>query len=236
MAFDVYRAVGGSERTRIFTMKGIRIGFILALTVQTAVSLAGTARPTAGAAAGQRAAAPQLADAPPRGLGPLREYDRPGFHPDDRDTDELVAHWRDELFGADGTLNAGWCPARQHDQVTPADRAPGRADRRRRAVGHRRRVPLQTECPWANYAIFEARDASAAPGTSSATRASAPTRTCSPSATRSGRGTERCRSPMAPRSSTTSATPRRSTGSTATSASATGSSPRTGRARTATGT
>ena len=31
VAFDVYRAVGGSERTRIITMKGIRIGFILAL-------------------------------------------------------------------------------------------------------------------------------------------------------------------------------------------------------------
>jgi predicted metal-dependent hydrolase len=35
----------------------------------------------------------------------LRSYNRPGFHPDDRDTSELVAHWRDELFGDDGRLN-----------------------------------------------------------------------------------------------------------------------------------
>jgi predicted metal-dependent hydrolase len=35
----------------------------------------------------------------------LLEYNRPGFHPDDRDTEELVARWRDALFGADGELN-----------------------------------------------------------------------------------------------------------------------------------
>src|SRR5690606_40221452 len=36
----------------------------------------------------------------------LRMYDRPGFHPDDIDTDELVERWREELFGKDGSLNA----------------------------------------------------------------------------------------------------------------------------------
>jgi predicted metal-dependent hydrolase len=35
----------------------------------------------------------------------LREYDRPGFHPDDRDSTALVEQWRDELFGEQGTLN-----------------------------------------------------------------------------------------------------------------------------------
>ena len=51
---------------------------------------------------------------------------------------------------------------------------------------------LQTECPWASYAIFEApRRASAARGTCSATPASAPTPTCTRSATRSGRGPAR---------------------------------------------
>ena len=43
---------------------------------------------------------------------------------------------------------------------------------------------LQTKCPRKTFAILEARDASAAPGTCSATRASARTRTCSRSATR----------------------------------------------------
>ena len=35
----------------------------------------------------------------------LREYDRKGFHPDDRNTDELTARWREELFGDAGRLN-----------------------------------------------------------------------------------------------------------------------------------
>ncbi len=35
----------------------------------------------------------------------LRDYNRPDFHPDDRDTTELVEQWRAELFGEDGTLN-----------------------------------------------------------------------------------------------------------------------------------
>jgi predicted metal-dependent hydrolase len=35
----------------------------------------------------------------------LRGYDRPDFHPDDRDTSGLVERWRAELFGDEGTLN-----------------------------------------------------------------------------------------------------------------------------------
>lgn len=35
----------------------------------------------------------------------LLEYNRPGFHPDDRDTELLVAQWREALFGLDGELN-----------------------------------------------------------------------------------------------------------------------------------
>jgi hypothetical protein len=35
----------------------------------------------------------------------LRDYNRPDFHPDDRDTTELVERWRRELFGEHGTLN-----------------------------------------------------------------------------------------------------------------------------------
>ncbi len=36
----------------------------------------------------------------------LRDYNRHDFHPDDFDSTELVEHWRAELFGANGTLNA----------------------------------------------------------------------------------------------------------------------------------
>ena len=35
----------------------------------------------------------------------LLEYNRPFFHPDDRDTEQLVERWRDRLFGENGTLN-----------------------------------------------------------------------------------------------------------------------------------
>ena len=35
----------------------------------------------------------------------LRDYNRADFHPDDHDTDELLAAWRDELFGDEGRLN-----------------------------------------------------------------------------------------------------------------------------------
>ena len=35
----------------------------------------------------------------------LRDYDRRGFHPEDRDTSALVEHWRGQLFGEHGTLN-----------------------------------------------------------------------------------------------------------------------------------
>jgi predicted metal-dependent hydrolase len=34
----------------------------------------------------------------------LAEYHRPGFHPNDRDTRQLIAEWRQALFGADGQL------------------------------------------------------------------------------------------------------------------------------------
>ena len=35
----------------------------------------------------------------------LREYNRPDFHPDNRDTTALVEQWRNELFAAQGSLN-----------------------------------------------------------------------------------------------------------------------------------
>ncbi|HEX4903269.1 MAG TPA: metal-dependent hydrolase [Acidimicrobiales bacterium] len=43
----------------------------------------------------------------------LLEYHRPGFHPDDRDTEDLVARWREALFGEEGTLNGYLAGQRQ---------------------------------------------------------------------------------------------------------------------------
>jgi predicted metal-dependent hydrolase len=105
VAFDVYRAVGGTERMRVWTMKVIRIAFLIGIFAQMVLSLAkdpatferGRLRTSLRGIGGSKLASRQLWDQ-------LREYDRPGFHPNDRDTEALVEYWRGELFGAEGVL------------------------------------------------------------------------------------------------------------------------------------
>jgi hypothetical protein len=106
VAFDVYKAVGGSERTRVLTMKVLRFGFVIGMSVQIIVSLLGDRatyrRGTLVPSWRRFRRSPLLS----RQLWEqLRDYDRPDFHPDDRDTTELVERWRTELFGQNGTLN-----------------------------------------------------------------------------------------------------------------------------------
>jgi predicted metal-dependent hydrolase len=106
VAFDVYKAVGGSERTRVWTMNALRYGFVLGMALQTAVSLLFDRetyrRGKLRASLRRLRRSPMLS----RELwDQLRDYNRPDFHPDDRDTTELVRHWREELFGEHGTLN-----------------------------------------------------------------------------------------------------------------------------------
>ncbi len=106
VAFDVYRAVGGTERMRIWTMRFIRVAFTVAMVLQVCGTLL-TDRATYRRGR-LRASWRRFKQSPfmSRELRErLREYDRKGFHPDDRDTDELVARWRDELFGDEGSLN-----------------------------------------------------------------------------------------------------------------------------------
>ena len=106
VAFDVYKAVGGSERVRVWTMRAIRIGFVLGMTIQIAISLLrdrDAYRPTVLWRSLRRFRRSPLVS---RELWrQLKDYDRPDFHPDDRDTTELVAQWRDRLFGEKGSLN-----------------------------------------------------------------------------------------------------------------------------------
>ena len=40
----------------------------------------------------------------PHAVRQLLEYNHRGFHPNDRDTSELIARWRAALFGSDGQL------------------------------------------------------------------------------------------------------------------------------------
>ena len=103
VAFDVYRHVGGSERVRRLVMNVITGTFVAAVVVSVTggVALDKRARRDVRGTLRHLAASPFLTrDMWTR----LRDYNRPGFHPDDHDTAELVARWRDELFGPDGRL------------------------------------------------------------------------------------------------------------------------------------
>lgn len=106
VAFDVYKAVGGSERTRTMTMNAVTFGFIVGMTLQAVISVLGdrsTYRPgVLRASLGRLRRSPWLR---PEVWRQLRDYNRPDFHPDDRDTTELLALWKERLFGDEGTLN-----------------------------------------------------------------------------------------------------------------------------------
>ena len=106
VAFDVYRAVGGTERTRIMTMKLVRFGFVVGVSVQLVLSLLGD--PASREKGRLRASFRQFRSSPMVDKSVwrrLKDYDRPGFHPDDWDTTELVDTWTAKMFGEQGTLN-----------------------------------------------------------------------------------------------------------------------------------
>jgi uncharacterized protein len=106
VAFDVYRHVGGGERLRCLMMNVTTVLFLLALVGSTTVSILKdpTARRhpvrLARSLAGLRRSPFVTLDVARR----IRDYNRPGFHPDDHDAAELVERWRSELFGGDGSL------------------------------------------------------------------------------------------------------------------------------------
>ncbi|MGH7297172.1 MAG: metal-dependent hydrolase [Polyangiaceae bacterium] len=105
VAFDVYRAVGGTYGMRVGLMLVTSaIFFAEQLNVHARFlraegelwNAAGWAR-----ALGYFWVRPGLF----RRLVPAYlDYFRPGFHPEDRDTGALIAHWREALFGEAGEL------------------------------------------------------------------------------------------------------------------------------------
>lgn len=105
VAFDVYRTIGGSERTRITVMAVLLAVMIPLTTVLLVVALARD--PIA-----RRRPLRLVHEAYDlyRGpffkgmIGQLARYLRPGFHPDDIDTTALLEQWREELFGSEGVL------------------------------------------------------------------------------------------------------------------------------------
>ena len=107
VAFDVYRAIGGDERTRIQVMNGMRVFFPVLIVAMTTISVAldpeAYRHPIKLVRSIRRVLTSPL-------MGKelyhtLALYCRKGFHPDDIDTDDLVAEWTDTLFGPSGTLN-----------------------------------------------------------------------------------------------------------------------------------
>ena len=106
VAFDVYRAVGGSERLRVWTMKFLRPGFVAFTAVHVMISLLGD--PAARKRGAVRKSWKRFKQSPLLSASlyrQLQDYDRPDFHPNDRDTTALEDEWRTKLFGDAGTLN-----------------------------------------------------------------------------------------------------------------------------------
>ncbi len=105
VAFDVYRASGGPEWLRIWTMRIVSAMFVLEVIVQTGLSLLrdrATYNPvTLFRSLWALRRSPFLSREIAR---KLRTYNKAGFHPDDWDATELIDRWRAELFGEQGTL------------------------------------------------------------------------------------------------------------------------------------
>ncbi|GAA2638067.1 metal-dependent hydrolase [Actinomadura fulvescens] len=105
VAFDVYRAVGGTERMRIWTMRVISTLLIAHVVAATALSML-TDRATYNPIRLVHSLA-RLRHSPfltREVIRALRAYNRRRFHPDDIDSTQLLEHWRAELFGPQGTL------------------------------------------------------------------------------------------------------------------------------------
>jgi predicted metal-dependent hydrolase len=106
VAFDVYKAVGGSEAMRIIVMCLTDLLFIVETSIMAIISIA-TDRDARRQPVKLLRSLGRLPTSPFmtfRAVRILAEYHRPGFHPNDRDTKQLIADWRQALFGRDGQL------------------------------------------------------------------------------------------------------------------------------------
>ena len=108
VAFDVYRHVGGSERLRRITMTLLNVGFPFFVLTLTLLSMLGdpVARRSPRRVWRSIKALRRSPFVTSEVIERIRDYNRADFHPDDHDTEALLAEWREELFGAEGTLNS----------------------------------------------------------------------------------------------------------------------------------
>jgi predicted metal-dependent hydrolase len=106
VAYDVYKTVGGGEFMRIFVMVLTDLLFIGETGIMLIVSLLKdpTTRRHPQKVLRSFARLPRSPFVSWRAVKILSEYHKPGFHPNDRDTTQLIADWREALFGREGQL------------------------------------------------------------------------------------------------------------------------------------
>ena len=105
VAFDVYRAAGGTERRRIRVMRMTTVGFLGRVAFWTVVSL--LRDPAAYHPIRLARSLAALRHSPflsPAVVQRIRDYNRVGFHPDDHDNSEVLRVWTARLFGEQGSL------------------------------------------------------------------------------------------------------------------------------------
>ena len=106
VAFDVYRHIGGSEKRRIRAMHAMNVAFGLEIGVWTIISTFSDPDAWRHPVRTLRSVK-HLVQSPfisRRFFSRLGDYLHEGFHPDDTDTTEMIAHWRSELFGQKGAI------------------------------------------------------------------------------------------------------------------------------------
>lgn len=106
VAFDVYRHVGGTERMRKVTMTLFNVGFPVGIAIMSVLSMlrdpVARRSPRKVWQSIKRLRHTPFVDR--QIIAQIRDYQRADFHPDDHPTDDLVAEWREELFGSSGSL------------------------------------------------------------------------------------------------------------------------------------
>ncbi|HVS69350.1 MAG TPA: metal-dependent hydrolase [Mycobacteriales bacterium] len=105
VAFDVYRAMGGTEKMRIRVMKVMTWSFIFGVAFHTILSMLAD-RATYNPVRLWRSIKllPQSPFLGKSMVASIKDYNREGFHPNDHDNTELLDYWTKELFGEQGRL------------------------------------------------------------------------------------------------------------------------------------